>query len=356
MDNDDKEFETFLEQFELRHQRPFPQENPVEARTGMQWWIMAAAAVIVASLLSIPLLRHFFQPTYPGAIVETAGDSSYRAGETVAGTTIRSGGFEPLSLRLDDGTRVEMRGQSELELESAKDGLRVRLSSGSILVTAAKQRGGHLYVETPDTIVSVVGTVFLVERTPLGTRVGVCEGEVEVARQGLKLRKLIPGEQTSTNPSLEGPLVEAIGWSSSAARLSALLQPVAVSPQTPPAVPEKEPKEPQKEQPEPGDQPRTEKPQSPPPPQVPPRPKKEPRPQEPKGSTDAGKDGPGKEILNRACSQCHVTGFVETTRYTTREAYASLIDRQRSMGAGLTDDESKVLADYLFRTYGIVRQ
>ena len=86
-----------------------------------------------------------------------------------------------------------MRGQSELELESANDGVRVRLSSGSILVTAAKQRGGHLYVETPDTIVSVVGTVFLVERTSLGTRVGVCEGEVEVARQGLELRKLIPG-------------------------------------------------------------------------------------------------------------------------------------------------------------------
>ena len=103
----------------------------------MKWWILAAAAVIVASVLSIPLVRHFFQATYPGAIVETAGDSSYRAGETVAGTPIHSGAFEPLSLRLEDGTRVEMRGQSELELESANDGVRVRLNSGSILVTAA---------------------------------------------------------------------------------------------------------------------------------------------------------------------------------------------------------------------------
>ena len=41
MDNDDKEFETFLEQFELRHQRPFPQEKPVEAGRRMQWWILA---------------------------------------------------------------------------------------------------------------------------------------------------------------------------------------------------------------------------------------------------------------------------------------------------------------------------
>ena len=245
MDNHDKEFETFLEQFELRHQRPFPQENPVEAGRSMQRWVLAAAAVIVASLLSIPLLRHFFQATYPGAIVETAGDSSYRTGETVAGTTIRSGAFEPLSLRLEDGTRVEMRGQSELALESANDGVRVRLSSGSILVTAAKQRGG------------------------------------------------------------------------------------------------------------PDDEPRTEKPQSPPPPPVPPPAKKAPRSLEPQSSTDAGRDGPGKEILNRACSQCHVPSAVETTRYTTREAYASLIDRQRSMGAGLTDDESKELVDYLFRTYGM---
>ena len=39
-------------------------------------------------------------------------------------------------------------------------------------------------METKDTVVSVVGTVFFVEKTELGTRVGVCEGEVEVFLQG----------------------------------------------------------------------------------------------------------------------------------------------------------------------------
>ena len=42
--------------------------------------------------------------------------------------------------------------------------------------------------------------------------------------------------------------------------------------------------------------------ESPPPPPVPPPAKKAPRSLEPQGSTDAGKDGPGKDILDHACS------------------------------------------------------
>ena len=66
--------------------------------------------VIVASLLSIPLLRHFFQPTHPGAIVRQRATPLTAQVRRLLGTTIRSGAFEPLSLRLEDGTRVEMRG------------------------------------------------------------------------------------------------------------------------------------------------------------------------------------------------------------------------------------------------------
>ena len=46
MDNDDKEFETFLEQFELRHQRPFPEEKPRGGRARrIQWWILCCCCV-----------------------------------------------------------------------------------------------------------------------------------------------------------------------------------------------------------------------------------------------------------------------------------------------------------------------
>lgn len=361
MDNEDREFETFLGQFELRKPRGLSIAAPVEdARRTHRWIWAAVAAVIVASVFSIPVLRNFTRGA-SGAIVEAAGDSNYATGDTIAANqAIRSGSFDPVMLRLADGTRVEMRGQSEVLIEKANDGLRVRLSRGSILVSAAKQHDGHLYVETEDTVVSVLGTLFLVERTSLGTRVGVCEGEVEV-RHGLVLRKLMPGQQTSTNPSMVGPLVDAISWSGSAPRLIALLQPVTAPQQQPaPPAPEKEQKEAPKEQPAPPkEEPKSEKPPAPAP--EPPRKKEPPKKDEEVAPAqnpqpDAGANRHGKEILDRACSQCHVTGIVETTRYNSKEAYASLIARQRQMGAGLTDAETQVLIDYLFNTYGAAQR
>ena len=360
MDNEGKEFETFLGQFELRKHRGLPMETPVEEIGRTHRWIWAAAAaVIVASLLSIPVLRNFTRVA-SGAIVEAAGDSNHATGDTIAANqAIRSGSFDPVMLRLADGTRVEMRAQSEVLIETAKDGLRVRLNRGNIIVSAAKQHDGHLYVETEDTVVNVVGTVFFVERTSLGTRVGVCEGEVEV-RHGLVLRKLIPGQQTSTNPSMEGPLVDAISWSSSAPRLIALLQPTALPQQSSPTTPEQEKKDPPKEPPAapkapPQDEPKTEKPASPPAP----RPKKEPRgsddvaPSTEQPQPDAGSQGAGKEILAKACGLCHAIPLAESARYSSQEAYVSLINRQKAFGAPISDDEVKVLSDYLFRTYGI---
>jgi cytochrome c5 len=126
-----------------------------------------------------------------------------------------------------------MREQSELKLESAGDGIRVRLNSGSILVTAANQKSGHLYVQTRDAIVSVVGTVFLVSAEQSGTTVAVAEGEVHV-QQGTESKNLIPGEQLATNPSIHlKSVVEEISWSRSAAQYTALLQqPADIAPKT----------------------------------------------------------------------------------------------------------------------------
>ena len=106
-------------------------------------------------------LRGIHDPVLPGAIVELPGDSRYATGETiVAGNVIHSGGFETLLMRLEDGTEVEMRAQTEIVLEPAEDGARIRLNNGSIVVSAAKQPDGHLYVQTKDTVVSVVGRCF----------------------------------------------------------------------------------------------------------------------------------------------------------------------------------------------------
>jgi uncharacterized protein (TIGR03435 family) len=98
-------------------------------------------------------------------------------------------------------------------VERADDGMRIRLHTGSIIVNAAKQPSGHLYVQTKDMTVSVIGTVFLVNAEANGSRVAVIEGEVRV-REGSTDTRLHPGEQVSTSPQLEARSVkEEIAWS-----------------------------------------------------------------------------------------------------------------------------------------------
>jgi uncharacterized protein (TIGR03435 family) len=178
----------------------------------------AAAAVLLAvaaAIMSRPHDDRLFR------IVE---------GEALIGDTVRSGDAGTV-LTLADGSRVEMRSHSELGVERATDGIRIRLSSGGIIVNAATQPTGHLYVQTKDMTVSVVGTVFLVNAEESGSRVAVIEGEVSI-QQGGSEQTLQPGEQVRTNPQMAvQPLEEEISWSKNAVEHIALLeQSAAVSP------------------------------------------------------------------------------------------------------------------------------
>src|SRR5688572_28198130 len=127
MDRQDREFESFLQQFRLRKHRPFPEEPGVEVRTGWtrrRWMLVAAAAAAAAvvAAVSLPVIRQFSHKTSLSAVVQVPGDSTYRAGEVIAaGTPIRSGTTRRLLARLEDGTHVEMRPESELILEPADD-------------------------------------------------------------------------------------------------------------------------------------------------------------------------------------------------------------------------------------------
>jgi uncharacterized protein (TIGR03435 family) len=142
-----------------------------------------------------------------------------------------------MTLVLPDDSHVEMRVQTELSLERAADGLRILLKKGSILVSAAKQRTGHLYVQTKDVSVSVVGTVFLVRAEEQGSRVAVIEGEVHV-QEGTTTERLLPGEQVATSSRMAAhPVVEDISWSRHAERLFAMLQQSASPPATAAAEP-----------------------------------------------------------------------------------------------------------------------
>src|SRR5262249_17370456 len=115
--------------------------------------------------------------------------SGYRV---AAGQIVATDVWTRLTLTLPDGSRVEMRPQSRLSVNDANDGLRIRLDRGGIIVNAARQRTGHLYVDTKDVAVSVVGTVFLVGVEEAGSRVAVLEGKVQVKQGGLTNTLLPP--------------------------------------------------------------------------------------------------------------------------------------------------------------------
>jgi uncharacterized protein (TIGR03435 family) len=188
-----------------------------------RWPQLAAAAIIVIAA------------TVGASILWRSTEASlYRVVEGDVhrdrGSTIRSNGGGGAVLALTDGSRVEMRSQSELALERAGDGLRIRLLRGGIIVDAATQRSGHLYVQTKDVTVSVVGTLFLVKAEEQGSRVAVIEGEVRVL-QGTTARNLLPGEQVATSAAMPpASIKEEIAWARNAPLLVGLLQQATVTP------------------------------------------------------------------------------------------------------------------------------
>jgi hypothetical protein len=130
------------------------------------------------------------------------------------------------TLMLTDGSRIELREGSELTIEDRPDGTRINLAAGSVIVAAVKQRGS-LVVQTNACTVSVVGTVFAVTASAIGSRVAVLEGVVNVEARGGSSQILFAGEQFATRSELRRlTLQDEIAWSPNAATYLALLQPV----------------------------------------------------------------------------------------------------------------------------------
>jgi hypothetical protein len=152
-------------------------------------WRLGLVAAIAAAIVLAVFLK---MPRAPAVLEDVVGSRKIAFGEVV-----RSG-----LLVLADSSRVEIRTNSELSLERADDGVRIHLRKGGVLVTAAKQRSGHLYVQTKELVVSVVGTVFLVNVEEEGSLVAVIEGEVRV-KQGTIETMLRKNEQIATNPNMQ---------------------------------------------------------------------------------------------------------------------------------------------------------
>ena len=119
-------------------------------------------------------------------------------------------------VRLGDGSLIEMKDRSELYLTRAGKNTTIHLNRGSIVVEAAKQKDGQLFVESADSLVSVTGTVFSVNNGTKGSRISVIEGEVNLNHAGSD-RVLRPGEQATTNPAITTiPVKDEVAWSRNA--------------------------------------------------------------------------------------------------------------------------------------------
>ncbi|MFV2071200.1 MAG: FecR domain-containing protein [Thermoanaerobaculales bacterium] len=218
-------------------QRQSPQASRPQARI----FLRAAAAVLlvaggwlatrtVGDVLADRSLRASVQTVDGTLQLVTREDSrTLMSGYgVVSRQTLRTARDSGAFLRLDDGSIVEMDERTELQLRASRRGTTIDLRRGNIIVHAADQNGGRLFVSTNACRVAVKGTIFAVDHGLKGSRVSVLEGEVEV-RHGASKDLLNAGDQISTGDRLrEVPLEEEFGWSKDAEMHRQLLREISI--------------------------------------------------------------------------------------------------------------------------------
>jgi hypothetical protein len=215
-----------------------PPSRVVRHRPAAPWLKMAAAAVILIGLAAIGarmvasvIVDHNLVATVEAVdgvlqpVTSEGAPGTVEPGDTVrARIPVRTTMGSDAMLRLDDGSRIEIGPRSEVELRGSWRGPVIHLERGQIIVHAAAQDRGRLFVSTDDCRVAVKGTIFAVDHGLKGSRVSVIEGEVEVRRpSGRDL--LAPGDQVTTSDRLARVTIEdQIGWSRDADQHLALVR------------------------------------------------------------------------------------------------------------------------------------
>jgi hypothetical protein len=214
--------------------------NNTWSRTNVARWSIAAALVLCLGFVGLFVSERFdWSGTTLAATIENANGAVYvvsdaqksrqlAAGEQLLkGERVRTAKDSNALLRLADGSTVEMRERSEFSVSENRRGVTVNLTRGDVIVEAAKQHNGRLYVQTHDSVISVKGTIFAVESGTKGSRVSVVEGEVEVNHAGKK-EKLLPGDQTTTSRNLDKTSIQQnVAWSRNAAKYANLVSELA---------------------------------------------------------------------------------------------------------------------------------
>ena len=219
--------------------RPGASKTSASRRTVVRWAI-AATIIIGIGVLSLTYERffnaggdafHMVVHAMDGQayLVSDAKTEGLTVGQEIkAGDKVRTARDAGAVVRLPDGSLIEMRERSEFSVTDGAQGTTIHLDRGNIIVQAAKQtRLRHLYVQTDDCTVSVIGTVFSVNNGTKGSRVSVVQGEVHVEHGG-KQDVLHPGDQVATTESIERvPVKDEIAWSRDAASYKQMLAEVA---------------------------------------------------------------------------------------------------------------------------------
>ncbi len=227
--------------FEGRGARLLTWRPPVAgARTSPLTRYAVAASLLIFAGVGLFLFRGAFStgPTGPRATLESADGTVYLIADReqrplAVGRDLderqwlRTPRTARAVLRLRDGSRVEMREQTELSVSMSRQDITVHLERGSVLVRAARRREGHLLVITDDAKVAVTGTVFSVNRGLKGTRISVLEGSVWVESKGGD-RALSAGGQMTTNHGIQPlPIAQEVAWSPELSQHAELLGEVA---------------------------------------------------------------------------------------------------------------------------------
>lgn len=171
-----------------------PPPRPSALEVDRQWWALRARlrrrsqlrrAAAIGSAVAV-----FAVAVALGVRTPAAAPGIWQ-GATVSSTAA------PVSVSLQDGTRVELEPQTQVQVAlQSKDDVLLLLDQGSVRLDVVKNPGRRFIVRAADVDVQVVGTQFEVRREGSQVSVWVLRGLVEV-RSGEQLHRLTAGERWS---------------------------------------------------------------------------------------------------------------------------------------------------------------